>query len=886
MIAFDVPGRKIRRFLARIFALASFLCLSLQMAGGANVVIDGSQTFQTIDGFGANINHRGWNNNELKPVIDALVDQAGMTLFRVVYDNTDWETTNDNPDSNSINWNYYAPIYSGPEFQKFWDLMLYLNQKGLTNGVMPNFQGMGPIWMGGQHLNSGFEGEWAEGITSALMYARYSNHVAFNLVAPHNEPDLPGSGVGISNAVQYVATLRELAQRLDAHGLGDLRFVGPDRIFNSTDWLPTILGDSTVMSKVAHFGVHSYSNFGGGTDGVDNILKQSAYPDRNYWVTEFGVWCDVCQNTWQGTNTWDYARGTAEYLLRYLENNASGALIWEGYDGIYLNNYDDNTHPSSWGLFALDDPSAAAKTYTARKDFYTLSQISKFVRPGAQRINVTSDDSFQLLGFYHSGTGQLTLTGINTDSSPKIISATITNLAAVSGIDLYYTDANNNVVQAAGVAVVNGAFTAVVPANSVFTLVSPLVPNPVIHLTTNGIGQVSPDLSTKLLIRGKTYTLVAVPGSGQVFAGWSGDITSTNSRLLVTMDSDLNLQANFVAGAFAPMKATFNGLFYETDDVATSRSGSFTLATTASGAFVGRLQIGAAKYPFKGSFDSGGHATVTVMRHGLSALTLEMQAGLAASTDGITGTVGDGNWVAGLTADRVIFDGKAAIAPQAGKYTMAINGVAGSTSKPGGDSYFTLIVDKTGKVRLTGSLADGSKASQSALVSASGEFPIFIALNGGAETVLGWITFTNSDSADLTGSITWNKASSPKAKYYAGGFNLQAAATGSKYIPPAKGSRVLNLTDAQVVLSGGSLTSTITTLVALDSNNHVTDVNKKLRLTISTGSGLFKGSVVTANSKTPAAFGGVILQKQTKGQGFFINGNQTGELLFSAPAGP
>jgi hypothetical protein len=56
----------------------------------ATVTINGAQTYQVIDGFGVNANHRSWTNSELQPVIDALIDQAGMTIFRVLYDRTDW----------------------------------------------------------------------------------------------------------------------------------------------------------------------------------------------------------------------------------------------------------------------------------------------------------------------------------------------------------------------------------------------------------------------------------------------------------------------------------------------------------------------------------------------------------------------------------------------------------------------------------------------------------------------------------------------------------------------------------------------------------------------------------------------------------------------------
>ena len=122
------------------------------LADTATVTIDGSQTYQVIEGFGVNANHRSWNNNELQPVLDALIDQGGMTLFRVIFDKADWEATNDNSDPNVMNWDYYNQVYSAPDFQKMWDMSAYLNQKGITNGLMFNFQGSGPDWMGGSTL--------------------------------------------------------------------------------------------------------------------------------------------------------------------------------------------------------------------------------------------------------------------------------------------------------------------------------------------------------------------------------------------------------------------------------------------------------------------------------------------------------------------------------------------------------------------------------------------------------------------------------------------------------------------------------------------------------------------------------------------------------------
>ncbi len=440
------------------------------LAATATVTIDGSQTYQVIEGFGINANHRSWNNNELRPVLDALMDQGGMTLFRVIFDKADWEATNDNSDSNVMNWTYYNQVYSTLDFQKMWDMSAYLNQKGISNGLSFNFQGVGPSWMGGNTLTSGSEAEWAEMIASLLIYARSTQHLQFALVGPGNENDNnPPQGISMTSA-QYVTALRTLARLLDTNGVSDLRFVGPDLAYTSTTWMSAMMNDSVVMAKLAHFGLHSYQDNGGGSAGIYSFLRQSAYPDRTFWMTEFNVWCSSCEAAQGGDNSWDYARGSARYLLYHLANGASAGLVWEGYDSQY--NYYSPGQWSYWGLLGVDNINATPKTYTPRKTFYTLAQIAKFVRPGARRILVSGSTSpFQVLAFYHSGSGQVTLPGINPNTSSRTLSGVLTNLPSVTSLELYYTSSTTNLRHSATFPVTRGSFTATVPANCVFTLV-------------------------------------------------------------------------------------------------------------------------------------------------------------------------------------------------------------------------------------------------------------------------------------------------------------------------------------------------------------------------------------------------------------------------------
>ena len=531
------------------------------LTSSGTVTINGAQTYQVIDGFGVNANHRSWTNNELQPVLDALIDQAGMTLFRVVYDNADWETNNENTGPTLTNWSYFSMVYSNtPDFQALWGIMAYLNQKGITNGLMPNFQGFGPSWMSSNlSLVPGYENAWAEMIASALVYARYTNHLQFTLVGPNNEPDIPGSGVG-TTAAQYVLTLHDLSEQLDAVGMGDVRFVGPDLSSSGTNWLPNLMGDPVVMGKMGHFGLHSYSADGGDSVGVYNYLQHSAYPDITFWMTEFNVWCQVCQTGGQGTNNWDYFRGTAEYLLGHLANGASAGFVWEGYDSIYRNNWNDAEHWTFWGLFAVDDTNAAPKTYTARKNFYTLSQITAFVRPGAQQIGVSGSVSLEyLLAFYNTNSGQFTLTGVNNTSSASSLSCALTSLPAIPSLELYYTSSATNLCDGGSVAVNNGAFSVAVPADCVFTLTySNTVATPGAQpapLVAAG----PPTLTYGLTAPGKFQLAIAgQPGQRWTFevsddlVNWSEFITVTNQDGAARVSAPMSASRQFYRAKLLP----------------------------------------------------------------------------------------------------------------------------------------------------------------------------------------------------------------------------------------------------------------------------------------------------------------------------------------------
>ena len=334
---------------------------------------------------------------------------------------------------------------------------------------------------------------------------------------------------------------------------------------------------------------------------------------------------------------------------------------------------------------------------------------------------------------------------------------------------------------------------------------------------------------------------------------------------------------------FTPVKGTYTGLFYPTGGVAQPSSGCFTITTTAKSTLSGSLQIGGTRYSFSGKFVSGSSYTQTVKRGKLSLFTVQLQTD-PADSDRMMGTVtaADGSWTAALEGDRAVFNRTTNPALQAGKYTLVIPGSPGSASEPGGDGYGTVKVDAAGKITLVGSLADGTKISQSAVLSKNGEWPLYVPLYSGKGSILSWINYATTATSDLSGDLSWIKPPMPTAKYYPGGFTLEANATGSQYNPPAKGTAVLNISNGQIVLTGGGLGEGIVNYVTLGANNRVTSTSKA-SLTFTLSSGAFRGTVPNpAGGRSKAiSFGGVVLQNQTLGKGYFLGSGQSGEVLFS-----
>jgi hypothetical protein len=324
-----------------------------------------------------------------------------------------------------------------------------------------------------------------------------------------------------------------------------------------------------------------------------------------------------------------------------------------------------------------------------------------------------------------------------------------------------------------------------------------------------------------------------------------------------------------------PLKGAYYGLFFDPANLSVQNAGTFTLSTTAAGKFTAKLQSGKNKLSLSGQFDVGGNASNSIVRSGQSPLSVLFHLGQT-DIDEITGSVSDGISVVPLAGNRSVFDGRQQLAPQAGQYTMIISGVSGSDLLPGGDGFATVAVDKSAKIKVTGSLSDNTKFSQSVPLSKHGDWPLGIPLYGNLGLIIGWLNISNG----ITGDVAWLKPNLPTAKFYPAGFNLATTATGLPYHPPAAGTGLFSLSNEMVLLSDGGLADNITNNITVDTKSKVTNLSSnRLSLTFKVTTGAFSGKVAVPNSTQSLPIGGVLLQGADSAQGYFLGTGQSGEVL-------
>jgi glucosylceramidase len=209
-----------------------------------------------------------------------------------------------------------------------------------------------------------------------FLQAYQAAGVPVSLITAQNEPEYspsnyPGSTLTAAQETSFIAD--NLGPAIKAAGLST-GILGYDHNWNDPSFPETILGNSTAAQYVVGTAWHCYAG-----DPSAQVTVNNAYPSKGTYFTECsGTEGSSPASTFSGNLDWD----VENLIIDSVRDDAKTAVTWN----MALNpSYGPSMNCTDCTALVTVDNSADTATYNA--EYYSLGQASKFVKPGAVRIN-------------------------------------------------------------------------------------------------------------------------------------------------------------------------------------------------------------------------------------------------------------------------------------------------------------------------------------------------------------------------------------------------------------------------------------------------------------------------------------------------------------------
>ncbi|MBC8378382.1 MAG: hypothetical protein H8E62_04325 [Planctomycetes bacterium] len=262
-----------------------------------------------------------------------------------------------------------------------------------------------PPWM---KSNQDFQGGWLT--NTPAIYSTYGDYfvkyvqayaaegIPIDAITVQNEPGLeigyPSLYMSASDQIQLI---EEVGPKFQAAGI-DTKIVAYDFNWNNTSFPLTVLADPEARSYIDGVAWHHYAGNVSAQTTVHN-----AYPNKGTYFTEGAI------------GEWLYAEGdfdgplihAANLLINTTRNWAKCVVLWNMALHERPNGPITPGETGCWTCFGLVTVDSTTKTITKNSPLYALGHASKFLKPGAQRID--SDDT--------SSTPIKNVAFVNTDGS-------------------------------------------------------------------------------------------------------------------------------------------------------------------------------------------------------------------------------------------------------------------------------------------------------------------------------------------------------------------------------------------------------------------------------------------------------------------------------------
>ncbi|MGV3587624.1 MAG: glycoside hydrolase [Adhaeribacter sp.] len=317
--------------------------------------------------------------------------------------------------------------------------------------------------------------------------------IKFNYISPVNEPQWDWSDggqegtpfmnehiAGIVRALNTSLARRNLQTKIDIAEAGKINYLYEvadkpnrgnqiDAFFNNTS--PDYLGDLPQVSKV--ISGHSYFTTSPVAEAIAArkalASKVASVPGLAFWQSEY---CILGDNAGEiNGNKRDLGMNSALYLARVIHNDLvfANASAWQWWLAISPYDYKD-------GLIYIDKQTTDGNYYES-KMLWALGNYSRFIRPGAERLEVhlsggprEADNLLVASSYLDQAQNKLITVLVNQSIKPVPVQLRLTG-AGLKNINGYVTSETSNLKPRA-IQNIDEAIT--VDARSVITLVSDL----------------------------------------------------------------------------------------------------------------------------------------------------------------------------------------------------------------------------------------------------------------------------------------------------------------------------------------------------------------------------------------------------------------------------
>jgi glucosylceramidase len=395
-------------------------------AGATTIVIDTSQRFQAIAGFGAAITDASAEllQQGLAPTPRAALLQelfgrgdgeAGFTMVRVTIGASDFSRRHDTYDDVPAGTRDDALAHFSIAAARI-NVLPVLRQARAINPQLTVIATpwSPPAWMkssqsliGGTLLPDAYPVYADYLVRYVRAFADAGVPIAYLTVQnePHNEPkDYPGMRFEAAQRAAFIG--QHLGPRLAQRRVGT-RILDWDHNWDEPQSPLGVLADTVARAYVAGVAWHCYAGEVSAQSSVHNV-----HPDADVFFTE-------CAGGDWAPNFGDNLRWNVRTLIiGTMRNWARGITLWnlalDPRHGPHLGGCTDCR-----GVLTIDP---ANGTVTRNEEFYALAHASRFVRPGAVRIASTSGvDGVDTVALRNADHGSVVLIATNSTTAARTL---------------------------------------------------------------------------------------------------------------------------------------------------------------------------------------------------------------------------------------------------------------------------------------------------------------------------------------------------------------------------------------------------------------------------------------------------------------------------------